>query len=103
MVLILAQYWWAFALLAIPFILILLHVMARGKAKVVALKWLAAAEKLVFYATDSKLVYVAQKAYSALSPRIKLFVPYALFSMLVMELYEEVKDLIEDMHKRIEK
>lgn len=98
---VLKEYWWVGGIALLPILLLWIRHMAKTKAKIAALKWLAVAERFVFQVSDQQITFVSQKAYGMLSPSIKLFVPYALFNVIVMELYHEVKGLIVETHKKI--
>lgn len=96
----LQNYWWVAGLAVLPILFLLLRHMAKTKAKMVALKWIAIAERMIFETGDEMITFVAQQAYGLLSSRVKLFIPYAVFNILVRELYDELKDLIEETHKK---
>lgn len=97
----LQNYWWVAGIAVLPIILFAMRNMAKTKAKMVALKWLAVAERMIFETGDDMITFVAQQAYGILSSRIKLFIPYAVFNILVRELYDELKDLIEETHRKV--
>jgi hypothetical protein len=91
----LANYWWAAGLVVLFLAYVLLRKFAKSKAKLAIEGYLRGVEKSVFAAGDVSTSGIANKIYVALPLRIRLFVPRAIFDVIVAEAYHAAKRLVE--------
>lgn len=90
-----AAYWYLFAIAFLAVVLFVVDRWAKSHAKSVAMQYLQKAEAIVFDSSDAKIAAVSLIAYKALPERIKLFVPYVLFEIIVTELYNGIKSTMQ--------
>jgi hypothetical protein len=60
--------------------------------------YLQQTEKVVFTTSDARIGFVLDSAYKALPPLVRSLVPFAVFSVIVVNVYEESKHLFEHLH-----
>jgi hypothetical protein len=94
----LVTYWyvWSIAVVALGFYVS--NRALKGQIRTHALVYLLAAEKLVFTTTESKLTVISVAAYAALPAPLKAMVSPVAFEIMVTELYDEAKKLVDELH-----
>lgn len=96
----LVTYWYLFAIVLVALAVLSIRYHLKGKARTTALKYLLAAEKMLFTNTDSKLAIVSTVAYDALPSFLRVFITPSAFKMLVTISYDEAKKLIEELSRK---
>lgn len=90
--------WWSIVLVICVGAFYFLKFFTHSKAKLEVLKYLYAASKLAFATGDAKVLFVTQVAYAALPKYIKVFISSSVFDVIVASLYDELKDLVKELH-----
>lgn len=98
----LVQNEWLLALGFVGLAYWLLQYMAYNKAKQVALKYLAVAHKIAVGSASVEVAALSKVAYAALPPVVKPFLPPVVFEAIVLEMYNEVLQIIEQAHHKAE-
>lgn len=90
-------YWYILAIIVVAIGLYVSNRSLKGQVRTHALKYLLAAEKLVFTTTETKLNVVSDAAYRALPSVVQVLLSPATFELIVANIYNEVKDLVDDL------
>lgn len=91
----LMDYWYVVGVVVLGAAFFLVRHYAKGHSKEVALKYMQIAEKMVFDSADAEIAFVSQAAYAVLPLRVKMFVTKEMFSLMVVELYNAVKEYVK--------
>jgi hypothetical protein len=94
----LAQYWYVLAFVVLALAIYLVNHYSKGTARATALRYLLAAEKLVFTTTEAKLSVVADVGYKALPSTVKTLISPLAFEVIVIRAYNEVKELVDKLN-----